>query len=103
MLYDEQGWHDAYFYTGACSSRLQVADYAALAQSAGGFRRFRSMAARFLSDDDALGRGAYVAYSEQLLVDATDVSNMFVALMSCSLRDLLPMKLQVPQPPPVRL
>jgi hypothetical protein len=53
------------------------------------------MMCRFTSDDEVLGRGAFVTYFDQFLVDAQDFTSLFVALMFCSSLPLLPMKLQV--------
>jgi hypothetical protein len=52
------------------------------------------MDARAVDYDAALGNGSFIAFSEQLVVEARAYANIFVALRSCAQPLPLPMSLQ---------
>lgn len=83
MIYSEQTWQDAYFFTGDCFERERDADYAAMSHAVGGNRMFRDMDVGFTRYNRALGNGSFVTFSERLVLQTKAFANVFVALRWC--------------------
>jgi hypothetical protein len=99
MIYTEQTWQDAYFFTGDCFARERDADHAAMAHAVGGNRLFRDMDVGFTRYNRALGNelgnGSFVTFSERLVLQTKAFANVFIALRWCIEPLLLPMSVEV--------